>query len=134
MMNESNQMNDHASGAANEQGKTATQEQLNRVAQALNTAAQAVRAGVGDARTSAEAMAANTSQAASKVVYATCYYLSYGVVFPTVLVASYIPTNNPIAHGLIDGAHAAAEAVRKARAPKDPKDEPVEAIFQGAPA
>lgn len=116
-----------------EPAKPVTEEQLGRVAQALNMAAQAVRDGMGDARARAESVAAGTSQATSKVVYAACYYLSYGVVFPTVLVASYIPTNNPICHGLIDGAQAAAEAVRKARAPRDPRDEPVGAVFQ-APA
>ena len=48
----------------------------------------------------------------SKSIYATCYYLSYGVVFPTLLVASVIPMNNPIGHGITDGAAAAKDAVQ----------------------
>ena len=33
--------------------------------------------------------------------------------FPSVLVARSIPKNNPIVHGLIDGAHAAADMVEE---------------------
>ena len=33
------------------------------------------------------------------------------MVFPSVLVARTIPKNNPIVHGLIDGAHAAVDMV-----------------------
>jgi hypothetical protein len=43
------------------------------------------------------------------------------VVFPSVLVARTIPKNNPIVHGLVDGANAALDMVaemkkRKAQA------------------
>ena len=47
----------------------------------------------------------------SRFVYTTCYTISYGVVFPSVLVARAIPKNNPIVHGLVDGAHAAVDMV-----------------------
>ena len=51
----------------------------------------------------------------SRFVYTTCYTVSYGVVFPSVLLARSIPKNNPIVHGLIDGAHAATDMVEEMR-------------------
>jgi hypothetical protein len=64
----------------------------------------------------------------SRCVYTTCYTISYGVVFPAMLLAHSIPRNNAAVRGLIDGAHAAIQKadeigvagleapVRKARA------------------
>ena len=39
----------------------------------------------------------------SRLVYTTCYTMSYGVVFPTVLIAKSIPTNNAFVNGFLDG-------------------------------
>ena len=47
----------------------------------------------------------------SRFVYTTCYTISYGVVFPSVLVARSMPKNNAIVHGLVDGANAAFDMV-----------------------
>ena len=47
----------------------------------------------------------------SQYVYASCYYVSYGIVFPTVFVASFVPMDNPFGHGLIDGTAAARDSV-----------------------
>ena len=62
----------------------------------------------------------------SRFVYTTCYTVSYGVVFPSVLVARSIPKNNPIVHGLVDGAHAAVDMVdeMKKRKLEAPQGEP----------
>lgn len=46
-----------------------------------------------------------------KVVYTTCYMLSYGVCFPVFVAARYVPKNNQFVHGLIDGSEAAKVAV-----------------------
>ena len=48
-------------------------------------------------------------------VYSTCYYLSYGVCFPTMLAASVVPADSVVAHGFSDGAGAAKEGVDKVR-------------------
>ena len=47
----------------------------------------------------------------SAVTYKTCYLVSYGLVFPTVLVVRAIPKENPVVHGLVDGACAAIDLV-----------------------
>ncbi|MGZ3396333.1 MAG: hypothetical protein ACXVB2_19585, partial [Isosphaeraceae bacterium] len=41
---------------------------------------------------------------------------SYGIVFPTALVARAIPKENAAVHGLIDGARAAIDMVNDMRA------------------
>ena len=73
----------------------------------MDLAVQAVQRGIRDA--GAEA-AARTWMAAgrfvSRFVYTTCYTISYGVVFPSVLLARSIPGDNAAARGLIDGADA----------------------------
>jgi hypothetical protein len=38
--------------------------------------------------------------------------VSYGVVFPTVFVGQFIPKNNALVHGLVDGSQAARDAVK----------------------
>ena len=45
----------------------------------------------------------------SQIAYKTCYAISYGVVFPSVLIAQSVPHDNAFVHGLIDGAHAAKD-------------------------
>jgi hypothetical protein len=52
-----------------------------------------------------------TSQFVSRFVYSSCYFVSYGVVFPTMFVASYVPGGAPIASGLLDGANAANDFI-----------------------
>ena len=43
----------------------------------------------------------------SRLTYTTCYAVSYGVVFPTLLVVRAVPKHNVLVQGLIDGARAA---------------------------
>lgn len=45
-----------------------------------------------------------------KSVYATAYYLTYGVVFGSLLVAKAVPMNNAMGTGLRDGTQAAQDA------------------------
>ena len=47
----------------------------------------------------------------SRFVYTTCYTISYGVVFPSVLLARAVPVNNAAVRGLIEGAQAARHKV-----------------------
>jgi hypothetical protein len=84
---------------------------------ALDLVTRAARDGAADARDAANRTWAATSLFASRFVYTACYTVSYGVVFPVMLLAHSIPQNNSAVRGLIDGAHAAsdkAEQIRRA--------------------
>jgi hypothetical protein len=48
-----------------------------------------------------------------RMVYNVTYTVSYGVIFPLALIAHAIPKDNPIVHGILDGASAAREAVEE---------------------
>lgn len=86
-------------------------DELKKVATAMTTAAQAARDGAGDAISQAKKAAPAARELVSKFVYSSFYYLSYGVVFPTMLVANFVPGGGPIASGLLDGATAASEVI-----------------------
>jgi hypothetical protein len=47
----------------------------------------------------------------SRLVYRSSYMLSFGVVYPVMMVVHVVPRNNAIVHGLVDGALAAREQV-----------------------
>ena len=84
---------------------------MKAVADAMEAAVKAAKQGVTDAReTATEALPAAT-QALSNFVYKMAYGVSYGVVFPTMLIARSLPQDNPVAHGLFDGARAAIDMV-----------------------
>jgi hypothetical protein len=84
---------------------------LKTLADALETAAQAAREGAADARATVNRVLPEANRFLSRFVYNTCYTFSYGLVFPTVLLAKSIPSNNAAMHGFVDGAHAAMEMV-----------------------
>ena len=96
----------------------------------LEVVKRAALDGAADAREAAARTWAATGRFLSRFVYTTCYTISYGVVFPTVLLARSIPKDNPIVHGLVDGAHAAVDMVEemKKRKLEAPSSEPVPAI------
>ena len=98
---------------ASESVTPAGSDPLRAVADAMDAAVKATKEGAEDARaTAAEALPA-AGQMLSRLVYNTCYAVSYGLVFPTVLAARSIPTNNAAVHGFIDGAHAAVDMVHE---------------------
>jgi hypothetical protein len=49
----------------------------------------------------------------SKAVYGAFYYVSYGVVFGSLIVAHFIPMDNAMGRGIKDGAVNAENAFRK---------------------
>jgi hypothetical protein len=106
---------------------------LRSVATAMATAAEAVRDGASDALAKAKQAVPITGEYVSSFVYSSFYYLSYGVVFPTLLVTNFVPGCGPIANGLVDGANAANDVIdemkEKAAARKAAKVE-----VQAAPA
>jgi hypothetical protein len=84
---------------------------LKSIADAMDTAILAAREGASDARAAVDQAVPAVGRFMSRLVYTTCYTISYGVVFPTLLVARAVPKNNPIVHGLVDGARAASDMV-----------------------
>ena len=90
-------------------------EDLKTVADAMEYALQAAKDGAADVKTRLNQALPGASRFVSRLVYTTCYTVSYGVVFPSVLVARSIPANNPLVHGLSDGAHAALDMVDEMR-------------------
>jgi hypothetical protein len=72
---------------------------------------EAVQEGTAQAKqTAAEALPA-VGDLAAKTLYGTCYYAAFGVTFAALTIARLIPTDSPVAHGLHDGAEAAAKQV-----------------------
>ena len=86
---------------------------LKSVTTAMATAAEAVRDGASDAMAKVKEAVPATGEYVSRFVYSSFYYLSYGVVFPTLLVTNFIPGCGPIADGLVDGATAANDVIQE---------------------
>jgi hypothetical protein len=78
---------------------------------ALETAVQAARDGAADATAAVDRVIPVVSEFLSRVAYTTCYSISYGVVFPCLLLARAVPKDNAVVHGLVDGARAAIDRV-----------------------
>jgi hypothetical protein len=93
--------------------ETQTSDPLKTVADAMEHAVQAAREGASDAKAKVDQALPVVNRFASRFVYTTCYTISYGVVFPSVLLARSVPKDNPIVHGLVDGAHAAMDMVEE---------------------
>ncbi len=98
-------MSDHVSAG------TSSGDALKAVADAMETAIQAAKDGTADAKATVEKAFPIVSRFLSRSVYTTCYTISYGVVFPTILIARSIPANNTVVHGFLDGARAAIDMV-----------------------
>ena len=91
--------------------KASSRDPLKTVADALDTAVKAAKDGAADAKATAGKAFPAAGRFLSRFVYTTSYTFSYGVVFPAVLIAKSIPTNNAIVHGFVDGARAASDMV-----------------------
>ena len=90
---------------------TPTNDPLAAVADAMQAAAETVTQGANAAREAAGSVLPSVGTFANRLLYTTCYGVSYGVVFPLALVALSVPQNNPFVHGLIDGSRAARTKV-----------------------
>jgi hypothetical protein len=100
----------------NESVTTAATDPLQAVADAMDAAVQAAKDGAEKARATASDAIPAAGEFLSRAVYKTCYSVSFGVVFPAVLLARSIPQNNAAVHGLIDGARAASDLIREMKA------------------
>jgi hypothetical protein len=86
---------------------------LKAVADALDTAVKATKDGVEKARETATNAMPAAGEFLTQAAYKTCYGISFGVVFPTMLLVRAIPKDNAAVHGLVDGAHAAIDLVKE---------------------
>ena len=89
---------------------------LQSVADAMHAAVVAAKDGASAATTSVSNALPGLGGLLSRVAYHTSYAISYGVVFPTVFIARSIPQNNPLVHGLHDGANAAKDMISEIKA------------------
>ena len=96
-----------------ESAATSGSDPLEVLADAMDAAAQSAKEGIREARSAVSDAVPVASQYLSQAVYKTCYTISYGVIFPSVLIARSLPKNNAAMHGLIDGAHAAIDMVNE---------------------
>jgi hypothetical protein len=94
---------------------------LKSVATAMANAAEAVRDGASDAATKVQSALPATGKFISRFVYSTCYFASYGVVFPTLFVANVIPGMSSVANGISDGATAASDVIEDMKAKRASK-------------
>ena len=74
---------------------------------------KAAKAGAADAREAADKAWTATNLFVCRFVYTTCYTISYGVVFPSVILSRSIPKDNAAVRGLIEGAAAAVRKVEE---------------------
>lgn len=91
--------------------KMSASDPLGTVADALDIAVRAVKDGTVDAKVTAGDLLPAAGRFLSQFVYTTSYTLSYGVVFPAILIAKSIPANNAAVYGFVDGAKAANHMV-----------------------
>ncbi len=77
----------------------------------MDLVSQAARQGAADASEAAARTIDAAGRFLNRFVYTTCYTVSYGVVFPSVLLARAIPRQNAAVRGLMEGAEAARRKV-----------------------
>jgi hypothetical protein len=101
---------------SNEAVNTVGNDPLKAVADALDAAVQAAQEGAKDAKTAASDAIPAINHFLTGLTYKTCYAVSYGIVFPTMLAVRAIPKENALVHGFVDGARAATDVVDEMKA------------------
>jgi hypothetical protein len=90
---------------------------LSELADAVDTAAETVAAGPQEAKIGSAARGP-AADSLAHYVYTGSYLLTFGVMFPTLMVARSISSNNPAVRGDADGARAArAKATNSKKSP-----------------
>ncbi len=92
-------------------GKASSPDPLKTVADALDKAAKAAKSGAAEAKTRTEKALPAAGRFLTWCVYNASYAVSYGIVFPAVVIAKAVPANNAVVHGFVDGARAASDTV-----------------------
>ncbi len=83
---------------------------MERAAESAESVTEAVREGADDAREAAAGFIPAVGNFLHKGIYNGFYYLTYGVVFGSLVVGSIIPSNSAVSEGMRDGAQAAKRA------------------------
>jgi hypothetical protein len=83
------------------------------VANKLESAASNLESGVNATGAAVGGWASKYANAnfASKLAYTACYTFSYGVCFPIFVACHYVPKNNSLVGGLVDGSASANSSV-----------------------
>ena len=97
---------------------------LKSVADVLDAAVQVARAGVVDVRSTAAQTLPALGGLFSSLTYKTCYAVSYGVVFPTMMLVRAVPKENAAVHGFVYGARAAVDLVDEMRSKSSVSEHP----------
>jgi hypothetical protein len=90
---------------------------LRSIAEAMDAAVKAATEGRDRALATAQDLAPAAGRVVSQAVYRSCYSVSFCAVLPVMLIARWIPRENAVVRGLIDGAHAAADSVDQGKSP-----------------
>lgn len=104
--------------------ETPSADPLRSAADAMALALQAAKDGAADAQERVSQMVPAIGGFVSRLTYTTCYAVSYGVVFPTLLVARAVPKENAVVNGIKDGARAARDAITTRQAETGTSDHP----------
>ena len=99
----------------NEVVVTTINDPLNSVDEALDTAVQAAKEEREDVRATVSGAIPPLGGSVSDITHKTCDPISYGLFFPTVLVARAIPRENAAVHGFIDGVRATIDLADRMR-------------------
>jgi hypothetical protein len=89
---------------------------LTAIADAMDAAVEAAKGGTDRVRATVAELVPAAGRFLSRAVYRTSYAVSFGVVFPAMMIANAIPKSNAVVHGLVDGALAARDAVQDQKA------------------
>ena len=84
--------------------KTSSRDPLATVANALDKALKAAKAGNADAKSVDGNALPAAGRFLSRLVYTTSYTFGYGVVLPAVMIARLIPESSSVAGGFVNGA------------------------------
>jgi hypothetical protein len=98
--------------------KASPRDPLKTIADALDQAVKAAKDGTANAKAAADKALPGAGRFLSRFVYTTSYTLSYGVVFPAMMIARSIPADNSVVHGFVDGARAANDKVDQLKHPQ----------------
>jgi hypothetical protein len=110
-VNETNQLKRPFSMAKIPAARKSSVDPLKTIAGALVAAFKGAKGGTADAQAAAGKAVPAAGRLLTQAVYTTAYTFSYGLVFPAVMIAHSIPTNNALVQGLKNGAHAASDTV-----------------------
>lgn len=92
---------------------SAASDPISMVTSAAGTAMTSVRDGAGALADRTRQALPAAGQMVQKLVYSSGYYVSYGIVFPTLFLTRIIPGGSLLVTGMSDGAAAASSSLQR---------------------